>query len=153
MSRVRNGRRQLAGLIAALAALAGSAPAETWTNAAGNTLEAEAVESDGRTVLFRRPGGEEVRLPIFSLAESEQRRVRELFNGPLLPAEIRPAFDQAASQLARARLLLSEQQIDNREFAARYDQVIRTFAKACAALSYAENGDEVRQWVERLKAR
>lgn len=40
---------------------AGRVGADTWTNAAGDTLEAEA-ECDGRTVLFRRPGGEEVRL-------------------------------------------------------------------------------------------
>lgn len=140
------------GVLAVLLA-AGRVGADTWTNAAGDTLEAEAVECDGRTVLFRRPGGQEVRMPLFSLAESEQRRVREFFNGPILPADVRPAFDQAAFQLERARLLLSEQQLDNREYAARHDQIIRTFVRACAALSHAENSEEVRQWVERLEAR
>lgn len=141
------------GIGLAVLLAAARAGADTWTNAAGDILEAEAVECDGRTVLFRRPGGQEVRLPLFSLAENEQRRVRELFNGPLVPADVRPAFDQAAFQLERARLLLSEQQIDNREYAARHDQVIRTFVRACAALSHAENSGEVRQWVERLEAR
>ncbi|HOW97782.1 MAG TPA: hypothetical protein P5567_12665 [Kiritimatiellia bacterium] len=141
------------GIGLAVLVAAGRVGADTWTNAAGDTLEAEAVECDGRTVLFRRPGGQEVRLPLFSLSGNEQRRVQERLNGPLLPADVRPAFDQAALQLERARLLLSEQQLDNQEYAARHDQVIRTFVKACAALSHAENSDEVRQWVERLEAR
>lgn len=141
------------GIGLAVLLTAARAGADTWTNATGDTLEAEAVEFDGRIVLFRRPGGEEVRLRLFSLAENEQRRVREFFNGPILPADVRPAFDQAAFQLERARLLLSEQQIDNREYAARHDQVIRTFVRACAALSHPENSAEVRQWVERLEAR
>lgn len=139
--------------VAALVLLAGPAAADTWTNAAGGTIEALAVEFDGRTVVLRRPTGEEVRLPLFCLAKEEQRRVKELFNGPPIPAVLQPAYNQAVVQLERARLLLGGGQMSTAEYAARRGHVIRSLERACAALSYPANSDQVRQLVARLSKR
>ena len=129
------------------------APADTWTNVAGQAIEAEAVALDGRTVVLRRPSGQELRLPIFSLAPDEQRRVKILFNGPEIPAALQPAYAYAADQLDRARLLFTDGQLSDEEYAARRREILLTFKKACADQSFPETGDEVRQLTERLLSR
>ena len=129
------------------------APADTWTNAAGDTIEATPSEFDGRTVVFQRPTGEEIRIPLFSLAGSEQQRVKEYFNGPQIPGALQQAYAFATDQLDRARLLFTEGQMDDAAYAARRENVIGSFKRSCSELSYAEDSEEVQQLVARLLAR
>jgi hypothetical protein len=129
------------------------APADTWTNAAGEAFEATALELDGRNVIFERPSGEKIRLPLFSLALEEQQRVKVLLNGPEIPVPLQPAYGYAAAQLDRARLLFTDGQLTDQDYAAQRSDLINSFKKACAEQSYAETSTEVQQLVERLLSR
>ena len=141
----------IAAVLIAFSLLAAWARADTWTNAAGDTIEAEAVAFDGRAVVLRRPNGAELRLPLHSLADPEKQRVRTRFGGPEIPANVKPAYDLAARQIERARLLRAEGQMDDADYAERLEDVIGSFTKACAALSYGENSDQFKRWVTQLK--
>ena len=124
--------------------------AHTWTNTAGHSFEATALEIDGQTAVFERPSGEKLRMPLFSLSTDEQRRIQEQFYGPAIPADLQSAYAYAAAQLERARLLRTEGQIDEQAFADRHAAVLRSLKQACAERGYAEESDEVQQLVTRL---
>ena len=134
----------------ALALLAFQSPAAMWTNAAGEAFEADALELDGRTAVFQRPGGEKIRMPVFSLALEDQRRLKELFNGPEIPAPLQQAYAYASEQISRARLLFEEGHLTDQEYASRRAGLIQTFKKSCAEQSFAEKSEEVQQLSERL---
>lgn len=57
------------------AALLASLELMTVTNHAGQVLEACPVSITNRIVVFERPSGERVRVPLRTLPETEQRRV------------------------------------------------------------------------------
>lgn len=126
---------------------------DTWTNAAGDTFEANPLECDGRKVVFQRPTGEQIRMPLFSLSADEQKRVKVYFNGPEVPAAVRMAYDYASGQIDRARLLFQDGRMGDKDFASRREEIIRSFKKTCEQHSYDESGDEVQQLVARLLAR
>lgn len=129
---------------------AGFASADIWTNTAGHSFEATALEIDGQTAIFERPSGEKIRLPLFSLSSDEQRRIREQFNGPDIPPELQSAYAYAEAQLERARALRAEGHVNAQEFSDRHAAVLRSLIQACAERGYAEKSVEVQQLLTRL---
>jgi hypothetical protein len=125
---------------------------DTWTNVAGDTIEATALEFDGRAVVFQRPHGEKIKIPLFSLATGDQARVKEVFNGPQVPADLQQAYRFSSEQLKRFRLLFEDGLMDDAMYAARREGVIRSFKTSCAERSYAEDSDDVQKLVTRLLA-
>ena len=126
---------------------------DTWTNAVGATFQATPMELDGRRVVFQKPTGEQIRIPIFSLSSNEQERVKVYFNGPRAPAPIRSAYAHASEQLNRARCLFQEGIMNDPQYINRREEIIRSFKKTCERNSYAENCDEVQQLVAHLLTR
>ena len=126
---------------------------DTWTNAAGEAFEAIPLECDGRKVVFQRPTGEQIRMPLFSLSADEQKRVKIHFSGPEIPADLQAAYRCATAQLDRARLLFQDGRMHDEDYAGKRAGIIRSFTKACEEHSYVESSDEVQQLVERLLSR
>ncbi|MFH0881126.1 MAG: hypothetical protein V2A34_15550, partial [Lentisphaerota bacterium] len=131
-------------------AAAPCAHAGSWTNAVGDTVEAEATAFDGSHVTLRKPDGREMRLPLFSLAANEQKRVKQLFGVEEAPGAIRQAFRLAEIQLERARVLRNDEAIDGEEFSARKNAVLEAFLRECAAQSFPEDGEDVQRCLRKL---
>ena len=148
-------RRTMSGIVfvGMFVLLGERALSDTWTNAVGATFQATPLELDGRRVIFQKPTGEQIRIPIFSLSSNEQERVKVYFNGPKAPAPLRSAYTHASEQLDRARWMFQEGVMNDPQYANRREEIIRSFKKTCERNSYAENGDEVQQLIARLLAR
>lgn len=88
-----------AGLL--LAALAGSAPARTWTSTSGATVEADFVARDGQQVILERPGGARLTIRLNQLTPEDQAWItNEAIEAPATvdppPAESLPGITYTA---------------------------------------------------------
>lgn len=85
----------LAAALAAVHAVADggatdAAPAASgsWTNVAGNAIEAVPLQIKGAKVTFRLPGGDKTKYPLSLFPESEQLRLRKALGEYVLPDDL-----------------------------------------------------------------
>lgn len=125
--------------------------AGSWTNAAGHVIEAEAVAFDGSRVTLKKASGQTMILPLHSLAPNEQKRVKIFFNEEDIPATLRSSFRLAQTQLAHARALRDDGELDAAEFNARKETVVDAFLRECAAQSYPADSEDVQRWLAKIE--
>lgn len=133
MKCIRRGLRFGVGLAVGLMPAAGRG--DTWTNAAGQSIEAELVSVAEGVAVFQRPDGTRFDLPVASLSPAAQQQVAHTTGNPPMPEAVRPAFDLYVRAVKRLDELHRAKRIDDDE-KNRQSAVIREhFEKTCRELN------------------
>ena len=103
-----------AGIIAISGWLAMSWPlsADLWTNQAGRVIEARLEAFDGAWVTLALTNGSSLRLPLGSLCQADQYRVRRQTGHSLAPAFVHSAYRDARKIIKQFERLPPEQRTE-----------------------------------------
>lgn len=105
---------------------------ETWTNAAGHAIEAQFVSLENEVVSLRLTNGSSIRLPLASLAESEQVRARRAMGREeFIPAVVLADVKQFRRTVMRLEQLHDHGLLSDDERQARRAVALASLRKAC----------------------
>jgi hypothetical protein len=86
--------------------------ADLWTNQAGRVIEARLETFDGATVTLARTNGSHLRLPLGSLCQEDQTRVRLQAGRSIAPAFVHAAYRDAKAVMEQFDRLPAERRTD-----------------------------------------
>ncbi len=95
-----------------LLALVCCAQAEFWTNQAGQVIEARLETCDGKSVTFIKKNGTKLKMPLSSLSQGDQRRVRLQQGLSIAPEFVKTAYNDARDVWTRFEKLPAHQQTE-----------------------------------------
>mgnify|MGYP001191881887 CR=1 FL=1 len=123
----------------------GSAAGETWTNSAGQAIEATLVSRDRERAVFQRPDGTTFDLPLASLSEDSRRKAVAETGGEPVPERLRSHWGVYARTAQRLEALRRAGKIGDDE-AARQRAIVRAqFEAACDELNLP--ADQRARWI------
>lgn len=109
-----------------------SGRADSWTNAAGHSVEAKFIRCNGGSAIFERPDGTRFEMPLASLAPAARQRIAADSNTVEAPEPVRAEYRLCVMTLKRLRGLREAGGLDNDEYLKRSGEALARLERACA---------------------
>lgn len=114
------------------------AQAGTWTNAAGQAIEADLVALDGRMATFERPDGERLTMPLASLSAASRQQALGEWSRIEIPERLQSDYRLCAHTVVRLDALRQAGRILPDEHGRQRDAALARLKAACARLDVPE---------------
>ncbi len=142
----------LSGVAKAAPEVSTNQPApEVWTNQAGRAVVAELAGFKAGTVELILTNGSSLKLPLGGLSAECQERVRQAFDGGVVPDSVQEAFVTARGILERARVLRSSGKMTDEELNSIRSAALVAFEAAVTTASSQKLPASSRAKIEALR--
>lgn len=112
--------------------------AESWTNAAGQAVEATLLSLDGENGVFKSVDGNRFTMPLASLSAASRRQALEEAGRVVVPANLRTDFNLCANTLQRLSELRKAGGLPDADYEEQRSAALERLKKALQRLDIPE---------------